>query len=236
MSLQPKYHLDIPSLLVRMPLFQELSSDQLAHIAAQVREKRLAKGKMLFQKGDSPQDGMFSVVFGQVKLAFPSPSGNEKVVDIVEPNQLFGEGVIFMDQPYPLFAEAVIDSLLLHIPKTLLFELIGHDPTFARQMLAGMSMRLHSLIQDVESYSLRSSAQRVVGYLMQLCPHKSKDDCATNLVINLPISKQLIASRLNLTPETLSRIFHDLAAAKLISVAGKKITIHNLTRLQEYDL
>jgi CRP/FNR family transcriptional regulator, dissimilatory nitrate respiration regulator len=235
MSTQPKYQLDIPGLLGRLPLFQEISPAQMEHIASQVREKRLAKGEMLFQKGDSPS-GMFSVVFGQIKLAFPSSSGNEKVVDILGPSQLFGEGVMFMDRPYPVFAEAIADSLLLHIPKILLFELLESDPTFARQMLAGMSMRLHSLIQDVESYSLRSSAQRVIGYLLQHCPTEGKSELADGIAITLPTSKQIIASRLNLTPETLSRIFHDLAVANLISVDGKQITIHSLRQLQEFDL
>lgn len=230
-----KYQIDIPALLLRVPLFQALSPDQLAHIAAQVREKRLAKGEMLFQKGDAPH-GLFCVVFGQVKLAFPSSTGNEKVVDIIGPNQLFGEGVMFMDRPYPVFAEAIADSLLLHIPKAALFEQLERDTTFARQMLAGMSIRLHSLIQDVESYTLRSSAQRVIGYLLQQCTNEDKDLGAANIEVTLPTSKQIIASRLNLTPETLSRIFHDLAVAKLISVDGKHITIHNLKRLQEYDL
>ena len=53
--------------------------------------------------------------------------------------------------------------------------------------------------------------------------------------IELPTSKQVIASRLNLTPETLSRIFHDLTAAKLISVHGKHVTVHGVKKLREYE-
>lgn len=230
-----KNQIDTPSLLVRLPLFQELSPAQINHITAHVREKRLAKGEMLFQKGDQP-NGLFVVVMGQIKLAFPSSHGNEKVVDIFGPQQIFGEAVMFMERPYPVFAEAIADTLLLHVPKALLFELLGTDPLFARQMLAGMSLRLHSLIQDVESYSLRSSAQRVIGYLLQHCPSEAKAHDESSVVITLPTSKQIIASRLNLTPETLSRIFHDLVSAGLIEVLGKQIAIHNLKHLREYDL
>ena len=96
-------------------------------------------------------------------------------------------------------------------------------------------MRLHSLVQDVETYSLRSSAQRVVGYLLQHCPQNDAE-CEGSFDISLPTSKQVIASRLNLTPETLSRIFHDLAANGLIAVSGKQITINNAKRLREFDL
>jgi len=212
-----------------------LTPQQINQIAAQAREKRLAKGEMLFQKGD-PSRGFYVVVFGQLKLAFPSSSGNEKVVDILGPKQSFGEAVMFMDRPYPLFAEAISDTLLLHVAKDAVFDLLEKDPSFARHMLAGLSMRLHALVQDVESYSLRSSAQRVIGYLLQHCPNEDSTARQGSFEVTLPTSKQIIASRLNLTPETLSRIFHDLTEAKMIAVKGKQITINDLKRLREYDL
>jgi CRP-like cAMP-binding protein len=188
---------------------------------------------MLFQKGDRLK-GFYVVVFGQIKLAFPSSQGNEKVMQIIGPRQSFGEAVMFLDRPCPVFAEGLVDSLLLHIGSAHVFELLETDPLFARRMLAGLSMRLHSLVQDVETYSLRSSAQRVVGYLLQHCPQDG--ECEGSFDISLPTSKQVIASRLNLTPETLSRIFHDLAANGLIAVSGKQITIKDAKRLREFDL
>jgi CRP-like cAMP-binding protein len=226
--------LDIPQILSRLPLFQELAPEQIAKLETACRERRLAKGMMLFQKGD-PAKGFFVVVFGQIKLAFPSAQGNEKVVQIIGPRQSFGEAIMFLDLPCPVFAEALVDSLVLHIGNGPVFELLETDPSFARRMLAGLSMRLHSLVQDVETYSLRSSAQRVVGYLLQHCPQQS-DPCDGSFDISLPTSKQVIASRLNLTPETLSRIFHDLSANGLIAVSGKQITINDAKRLREFDL
>lgn len=225
--------LDIPQILSRLPLFQELSPEQIAALEPACRERRLAKGEMLFQKGD-PAKGFFVVVFGQIKLAFPSTQGNEKVVQILGPRQSFGEAVMFMDRPYPVFAEGLVDSLLLHIASAPVFELLEADPLFARRMLGGLSLRLHSLVQDVETYSLRSSAQRVVGYLLQQCPQEGA--CPGSFDISLPTSKQVIASRLNLTPETLSRIFHDLTVNGLIGVSGKQITIKDVKRLREFDL
>ncbi len=226
---------DVPELLARIPLFQQLGEDLLRRIATQTRERRLARGETLFQKGDMPR-GFHVIVFGQIKLAFPSVAGNEKVVDILGPKQSFGEAVMFMNRPYPVFAEAIGDSMVLHVAKEAIFDLIATEPQFAHLLLGGLSMRLHSLLHDVESYSLRSSAQRVVGYLLQQCPPNAKDGDEREIRVTLPTSKQIIASRLNLTPETLSRIFHDLAEAKLIEVHGKQVVINNLRRLREYDL
>ncbi len=224
--------IDIPGLLSRMPLFSAMSPDDLQLIAETTREKRLNKGEMLFQRGDQPK-GFYYVIFGQIKLAFSSPNGNEKVVEILGPHQSFGEAVMFMDKQYPVFAESLADTLLLHVAREAVFDQIGHDPGFARRMLAGMAIRLHSIVRDVESYSLRSSTQRVIGYLLQ---QAHAEPCQEMLhVIELPTSKQIVASRLNLTPETLSRIFHELSSNKLISVQGKQITLHDVDKLRHYE-
>ncbi len=224
---------DIPQLLKRLPLFAELSTEQINDLAAGTREKRLAKGEMLFNKGDAPR-GLYLIVSGQIKLAFPSLAGNEKVIEIIGPKQSFGEAVMFMDRPYPVFAEALADTLLLHIGKSTVFGMLEHDVSFARRMLAGLSLRLHSLVNDVEAYSQRSSAQRVIGYLLEHSAQAGDDNGACAFA--LPTTKQVIASRLNLTPETLSRVFHDLAEAGLITVEGRQITIHDQRRLREFDL
>lgn len=223
--------IDIPALLVRLPLFQALTPEQVDQVSQHTRSKRLPKGEMLFQKGDLAH-GFYVIIFGQVKLAFPSSNGNEKVVEIIGPKQSFGEAAVFAQRPYPVFAQAIADTLLLHISRDVIFELLETDISFARHMLAGLAMRMHALIQDVESYSLRSSAQRVIGYLLQLCTNDSLEGSAQ---ITLPTSKQIIASRLNLTPETLSRILHDLTEARLIEMQGKRIAISDLQRLREYD-
>lgn len=225
--------IDIPGLLSRMPLFSALSSDDLQQVAEATREKRIQKGEMLFQRGDQPK-GFYYVIFGQIKLAFSSPNGNEKVVEILGPHQSFGEAVMFMDRQYPVFAESLADTLLLHITRDAVFNLIDQDSGFARRMLAGMAIRLHSMVRDVESYSLRSSTQRVIGYLLQQVPDAPCRG-ATQAAVDLPTSKQIIASRLNLTPETLSRIFHELSNAGLITVQGKHISLHNVDKLRNYE-
>jgi CRP-like cAMP-binding protein len=123
---------------------------------------------------------------------------------------------------------------VLLIRSSVIFELLEQDREFARKLLAGLSMRLHQLVQDVELYSQRSSAQRVIGYLLQLCP--SSGGCDMPLTVDLPTTKQVIASRLNLTPETLSRILHDLSENGLIEMRGRRIHIPNPDPLRQYDL
>ena len=227
-----RHEIDTHSLLSHMPLFSALTPQQLDAIAAATREIRIDKGQVLFQKGDAPK-GIYMIAFGSIKLALASASGSEKVVEIRGPRQSFGEAVMFMGRPYPVFAQALSDTLLLLVSEAAVMDLLATDASFARAMLAGMSQRLHSLIADVESYSLHSSTQRVIGYLLQHCPPDG--ECQGGLEVVLPTAKQTIASRLNLTPETLSRILHELSEKKLLDVHGRTIVIPDLARLREFD-
>jgi len=220
-------------LLRRIPLFSELADEDLHEIAGAIREKRLDKGQILFQRGD-PSRGFFIVASGQIKLAFSSPQGSEKIVEVLGPMQSFGEAVMFMGRPYPVYSEALMDSVVLHIGADVIEARLEQDGRLARKMLAGLSIRLHSLVQDVETYSLRSSVQRVVGYLLQQAHGDGDDEGEEALELELPVSKQVIASRLNLTPETLSRAFSELTKAGLITVHGKHVSLHDLSGLRDY--
>lgn len=230
----PQEKVDIPNTLKSLPMFHEGSPGQIAALVEATRERRLQKSEILFQRGD-PAKGFYVVVSGQVKLAFSSSEGHEKVVDILGPKQTFGEAVMFLDRAYPVFAQALTDALVLHISQKAVFDLLEHDVSFARNLLAGLSIRLHGLVQDVESLSLRSSTQRLIGYLLQQCGEDGAEGTGP-LQCELPTSKQTIASRLNLTPETFSRILHELSTAGLISVQRRHIEIHDVRRLRRFEL
>lgn len=218
--------------LARAPLFNSLAPAELARIAHGVREIRVDKGEILFHRGD-PCTGFHLLLAGQIKLAFTSAEGNEKVVEILRPGQSFGEAVMFTDRPYVLMAQALTEASLLHVGKHCFFDEMDRDPSLCRKIIAGLSQRLHHLLADVESYSLRSGRDRVIGYLLR--EEESGDDAALSagrVSIRLPTSKGTIASRLNLTQEHFSRILHDMVGNGLIEVEGRTIHIPDLGRLR----
>ncbi|RJG09389.1 Crp/Fnr family transcriptional regulator [Massilia cavernae] len=214
--------------LKRLPLFSDFAPSELDELANRTTELHVARGVPVFHRGD-PCQGFHIVIYGQVKLGFLSVEGGEKIVEIVGPGFSFGEALMFMEKPYILSATALADSMLLHISKEAVFSELERNPAFARRMLAGMSRRLHGLISDVESYSLRSGSQRIVGYLL-----KDEPD-GDGAQVTLTISKKSLASRLNLTPEYFSRVLRDLTAHGMISVEGRSITIHDIERLRVYE-
>lgn len=229
--MQGSHPINIEALLSHVPLFNGLAPQEIAKVARGTREIHASKGDILFHKGD-PCSGFHLVVYGQIKLGFTSPQGSEKVVEIIGQGASFGEAIMFMDKPYIVFAQALTDSLLLHISKSVIFDELERDPTLCRKMIAGMAMRLHQLMTDVESYSLHSGKQRIVGYLIREVP---TTEHGKNLTVTLPTNKGIIASRLNLTQEHFSRILHELTELGLIVVEGRKIHIPDIDRLRAHD-
>ncbi|MCB1906807.1 MAG: Crp/Fnr family transcriptional regulator [Rhodocyclaceae bacterium] len=211
--------IDLKLLLPRIGMFSQLDARQIERLSHQCRYRLIDKGEVLFQRGD-PAHGFYHVVAGQVKLALSSRDGSEKVVEIIGPGHSFGEAVMFLDRPYPVFAQALVASELLQVDQGAVFGLLEEDPAFARAMLAGMAIRLHTMVLDVESYSTRTATQRVAAYLLE-----ETDAAGAGASLRLPASKQVIASRLNLTPETFSRTLHLLVERELISMNGRDITI-----------
>lgn len=215
--------------LSRQPIFRGLSVDELDLLAQGSRELRVQKNEILFQKGDDPE-GMHVLVMGQIKLSLPSAQGTEKVVHMFESGSTFGEAVVFLQKPYPVSAQATQDSLVVLVAKHIMLEALDNSPMLCRKMLASLSTRLHELLEDMETCTLRTSTQRVACFLVNLTPPGQPE----SYEILLPASKQTIASQLNLAPETFSRVLGHLAGAGLINVKGRTITVLNQTKLRNF--
>lgn len=225
-------HLSLCRLLAHIPLLNGLSDQELSRFARGVRELKADKGTVLFHRGD-PCHGFHFLLEGQVKLAFTSSDGHEKVIEILRPGQSFGEAVMFMDKPYVVMAQTLTDCRLLLIAKNVVFEEMSRDHLFCRKIIAGLSRRLHQLIADVETYSLRNGRDRIIGYLLREEEMNGDQAAHGRVSVRLPTNKGTIASRLNLTQEHFSRVLHDLIDSGLIEVEGRTIHIVDIDRLRE---
>lgn len=227
-----KADLKISAFLANVPMFRDASPDELARIEAGTAVVHAERGHVVFQRGDPPS-GFHIVVYGQVKLGVSTGAGADKVIEILGPGATFGEAVMFLDKPYPVYAQTLEDSLLLRVSQAAVFDELDRSGTFARKMLAGLSQRLHALLADVEAYSLRSGTQRVIGYLMR--EDDQGEARSAPFHVTLPITKHVLASRLNLTPQHFSRILAELTEAGLITVDGRVIRVLDPARLRAYE-
>lgn len=225
--------LDIPRFLSVLPLFSDLSPPEIDRLAKGCTLRRVQRGDMVFRMGE-PCESFHVVVVGQVKLFVLSPSGAEKVIELIGQGSSFAEALMFLGKPCMVNAQALADSLLLTVQRQAVLDELERDSRFALRMLAGLSRRLHGLVRDVQAYALQNGVQRVIGYLLR-DQEPAESANGEVLTVSLPVSKATVASRLSLTPEYFSRVLRELEDAHLIEVDRRDIRILDARRLAEYQ-
>ena len=215
--------------LRRAPLFSELDDAQLDALSPAVHAVSLAGGDLLFSQGQAA-DRFFLVRSGQMKLARVSPDGDEKIIEIIQPGQTFAEAVMFMGMKgrYPVNAQALSDTQLFAIEQKHFLDMLRASPELCFKLMGALSLRLHGLVNQIESLTLQNATYRLVMYLLDQVPQ----DVRASPHITLTTPKGAIASRLAIQPETFSRLLARLRDNGLIEVRGHHIVLRDLQALR----
>lgn len=222
----------IETALQHVTLFDGLPPAEISQMTLSARRIHADKGDTLFHKGDVCT-GLHVLLHGRVKQFVSSLQGDEKVVELVEQGEVLGEGALFTETPHIVSAQALSESVVLHVAKPVVLHALRRSHRFTRKVLAGIAMRQLQLLTDIEAYALCSGKQRVIDYLLREAGRSGQAGCEA--AIRLPVNKSVIASRLNVTQEHFSRILHELFDLGLIKVAGRKICIPSLPNLKRHS-
>lgn len=214
------------ALLKQGPLFAALSDAQLDRITRHARRVTLNSGESLFEQGE-PAERFYLVISGQIKLYRLSPNGNEKVVEIVTPGCTFAEALMFLHRPtYPVGAEALTAAELISIDARDFTEMLRESTETCFLLLGDLSQRIRGLLREIDELSLYSATCRVAGYLVEASPEDGDE-------FELPVAKQILASRLSVKPETFSRIIKNLNESGVVTIKNSRVRIHDRKRLRE---
>ena len=135
------------------------------------------------------------------------------------------------DRNYPVTAEALSDTTVSEIPSRPYLDLLTNDPNACLRLLSDVSRHLHARVREIERLTVQNARSRLSSYLLDHVV-ESNDDEAT---IRLELPRHVIASRLSIQPETLSRLLRNLTNEGVITVEDRVIFVHSLARLRPYD-
>lgn len=209
-------------------LLGQVGDDLLDKLLSVGRVQEADTGEVLFLQGDRT-DAFFIVLAGWVKLYRLTESGGEAVVSVFTRGQSFAEAAVFSMPFYPVTAEVVAPSRLLRLPSSGIHSSVRDDPEFAMSMLASTSRHLHELVRQIEQLKTQTGEQRVARFLAGLCPVD-----AGSYRIGLPYDKALIAGRLGMKPESLSRAFSRLKRIG-VRIDRNAAEVANVERLKQFS-
>lgn len=220
--MQPANKTPTVGLVRALPLFQPLEEDPLRRIAQASRVQRLKRGTIIIERG-AHLDGFYAVLEGQLKIYLLACNGSERVIRLLTPGDCFGEAIMFNDFPSPVFVQTLSETQVCFFPKEHVYQALAAQPKFTFAMLRNLSHMLGELVSDLEACCMQNARQRLAHYL--LC--NATENAAQVRTVDLPASKVVVASTLNLSAETFSRELHQMAHEGLIEVQRRSITLRD---------
>lgn len=218
-------------LLADSILFSGMDSSELEIIEKSGHFFEADKGSFIFFEDDLA-DRFYIVISGRAKVFKTSPDGKEQILLMAGPGDSFGEAALFSGKRFPATAQASEDSRLIYFTRTNFMALLQNHPSLAANLIARLSILLHHLTRLVQRISLEDVNTRLASYIRSLLPDDI-DSVVSDIRVELPEKKMILASFIGTIPETLSRSFAKMSRLKILSVEGQVITVHNLEKLDE---
>ena len=214
----------VTGVLQNQRLFKDVGISDLRRVAPELVRTELRRGEYL-RHSHELNDAIDLVVYGLVQLVLPSDQGAHRIMELIRPGQSMGEVMWMRRKPLPFCAVAAETTLVYRLPSATIDWLMRTSISFNRNLAEGLAERMAGLMHNIERLSMQNATQRVADYLLQSAEMQGSD------CIRLELKKHLTASFLDISAETLSRVFHHLMRDRLIQVNGAEIAILSKERL-----
>jgi CRP/FNR family transcriptional activator FtrB len=178
----------------------------------------------LAREGD-PADFLHVIVDGQVDV-FSDYRDRETTVLVLGPGQSFIVAAVILDKVYLKSARSLSPARVLLIPATAVRQLFAVDAAFSRALAHELAFAYRGLVRELKNQKLRSGIERLANWLLAY-------DLETGGTgkFTLPFDKKVLASRLGMAPEVLSRSFGSLVPYK-VAVRGPVVQIKDVEALR----
>ncbi len=209
------------------PLFCGLAAEETANILRGASVRHYNEDTLLFSAGDQAER-FFVTLQGSVRLFALNKDGDEAIIEVVGAGHSFAEAAIFNLARYPVNAEAMAGARVAAIGATPILETLRANSAVATCMLSSLCRWQLHLLAEIRRLKGQSPAQRLAWFLVSLA--EGADETA---VVRLPYRKSIIAGRIGITPESLSRALARLADLGVES-KGDVVALRDIPALRRF--
>jgi CRP-like cAMP-binding protein len=229
----PSRHSPVPSApglddIISLPLFSGLPGEDVERLLSEARVEHVGDGKVICRSGDKAEK-FFIILSGYVELSVDTSDGRRGVVEILEGGEVFGETAMFDGGHFPFSARTLAKTMLVAVPTASFLRVLEERFDLALLMLSSMSLRLRQLIHQITELKLKTTAQRLGGFLLSLTEVSSGQ-----VEVHFPYDKKLAAEKLGMKPESLSRALMKLRKIGVSSVSDSSALIADIARLRAF--
>jgi len=211
--------------LRNVPIFNELSDQELEKIAALGVRKKYKKGSIILLEEETGA-ALFVIVSGKVKIVRMDDDGREVILSILGGSDFFGEMAILDGLTRSASVVATSKSELFMIHRRDFLKLLNDFPMVAIALLRELTGRLRKADAQIKSLSLKDAAGRVANVVLQLADEIGMFRKGRVEIDELPLQQDL-ANMAGTSRETISRMIHKFIQKGYLQLQGNRLIIND---------
>jgi CRP-like cAMP-binding protein len=218
-------------LLERVPLFEELSDDELERIAGVAIPRSFPRGVRVFHEGDT-SDACYIVRSGDLRVTREHSDGRAIALATLASGDIFGELAMLDGEARSASVETLSDAELLALPASDMRRLLSDYSEIAVKLIIALTRRLRETNERVARQSFQTVPSRVAGVLSQLIAEEASLDGASGFTIRM--TQADLAQLAGTSRESVSRFLAILERAGVVAVGRGRVTVIEPRRLRAY--
>jgi len=212
-----------------LAIFAALNDTQLDEILASATGKSVAQGQVVFEQGEDASH-FFVLLSGRLRVTQVTSEGQQVIVRMVNPGDLFGIAKALQRDDYPGTATAVSPSFTLAWPTSKWSSFMDKYPALAVNAMQTMGGRLQEAQARLRELATEEVERRVAHAVLRLGNQSGKKETG-GIRIDFPVSKQDIAEMTGTTLHTVSRVLTAWEQAGLVEGGRQKLLLKDPHRL-----
>jgi CRP/FNR family cyclic AMP-dependent transcriptional regulator len=217
------------SVLAEFALFKDIDRETLVAVEQSCRYRRFSAQEQIIDK-DATSSDVFFVVRGHARVVNYSMSGREITFADIHEGEYFGELSAIDGRPRAAGVMAVVDSLVLSLPRRVFLSVLSSHPQMALKVMERLTLTIRAANERIMDLSTLAAQNRVHAELLrQARDHATLRNAA--VIEPIPVHSD-IASRVSTTRETVARVLNDLARRGIVERTRNALLIRNVRQLQ----
>lgn len=202
--------------------WSNLPPAETARLEASKTTLSFKRGDIIFKAGD-PADRVFCVGEGQVQL-FREGRSREQTFHICGPATWIGYRDALAGLHLQHNARCLTNVTICTLPRDLVVEFSQSYPDFSSAILGNLARGWVDSEQQSYNLGVRKTRERLADYLLQLAAEDA-DSVSSGETIQFPLTREVLATVLGTTTESVVRALSDFKARGWIATTRGEIRI-----------
>lgn len=222
----------VKELLSSVPIFKDLTNEELEPIIHLTTTSRYTAGKLVFMQGD-PLTNVYFIHTGQIKIFKTDFHGREQIVNVLQAGEMFPHAGFFRQDSCPAHAEVAEDAVLSYIPIHSFEQFLLKNPEICVKLFKVLGDKIVDLQNRLEEQVLHNSYEQIIKLMLRLAKHYGKAYDDKKIKLNTAFTNRELANMIGSSRETVSRTLTQLKKKKLLQTNEQGIFIINTEALEE---